>query len=98
MDSQPGSTYFNASFWVGANALLRRTALEDICETVHERGYPIRGYIHDHTLVEDAESAVVSGDPWMADLHHPERLSSSATRAISGHWLSSVDAGPMVHS
>ena len=74
-----GSTYFNASFWVGANALLRRAALEDICETVHERGYPIKRYIHDHTLVEDTESAidlVVRG--WQI-YNHPERLSYSAT-------------------
>ena len=74
-----GSTYFNASFWVGANALLRRTALEDICETVHERGYPIKRYIHDHTLVEDTESTidlVIRG--WQI-YNHPERLSYSAT-------------------
>ena len=94
-----GSTYFNASFWVGANALLRRTALEDICETVHERGYPIKRYIHDHTLVEDTESAIVSGGPRMADSttirsDYPIRR----PRAISERWLSSVDAGPMVHS
>ena len=74
-----GSTYFNASFWVGANALLRRAALEDICEIVEERGYPVRRYIHDRTLVEDTESAidlVVRG--WQI-YNHPERLSYSAT-------------------
>jgi cellulose synthase/poly-beta-1,6-N-acetylglucosamine synthase-like glycosyltransferase len=74
-----GSTFFSASFWVGANALLRRAALEDICETVYERGYPIKRYIHDHTLVEDTESAidlVVRG--WQI-YNHPERLSYSAT-------------------
>jgi cellulose synthase (UDP-forming) len=74
-----GSTFFKASFWVGANALLRRSALEDICETVYERGYPIKRYIHDHTLVEDTESAidlVVRG--WQI-YNYPERLSYSAT-------------------
>jgi cellulose synthase (UDP-forming) len=74
-----GSTYYNASFWVGANALLRRAALEDICEIVYERGYPIRRYIQDHTLVEDTESTidlVVRG--WQLYCY-PERLSYSAT-------------------
>jgi len=74
-----GSTYFNASVWVGANALLRRAALEDICEIVHERGYPVKRYIHDRTLVEDTESAIdlVVRD-WQI-YNHPERLSYSAT-------------------
>jgi cellulose synthase (UDP-forming) len=74
-----GSTWFNSSFWVGANALLRRAALEDICEVVEERGYPIRRYIHDRTLVEDTESTidlVVRG--WQVYCY-PERLSYSAT-------------------
>ena len=74
-----GSTLFHSSFWVGANALLRRAALEDICEFVQERGYPIRRYIHDRTLVEDTESTidlVVRG--WQIHCY-PERLSYSAT-------------------
>ena len=74
-----GSTLFDSSFWVGANALLRRSALEDICEVVQERGYPIRRYIHDRTLVEDTESTidlVVRG--WKIYCY-PERLSYSAT-------------------
>ncbi len=82
-----GSTYYNASFWVGANALLRRSALEDICEIVHERGYPIRRYIQDHTLVEDTESTidlVVRG--WRVYCY-PERLSYSATPPDFGALL-----------
>ncbi|HTY56910.1 MAG TPA: glycosyltransferase family 2 protein, partial [Candidatus Binataceae bacterium] len=74
-----GSTYFNASFWVGANALLRRSALEDIREVVDERGYPVNRYIHDHTLVEDTESAIdLVFREWQI-YNHPERLSYSAT-------------------
>ena len=79
-----GSTLFNSSFWVGANALLRRAALEDICEVVQERGYPIRRYIHDRTLVEDTESTidlVVRG--WQIYCY-PERLSYSATPSDFG--------------
>jgi cellulose synthase (UDP-forming) len=74
-----GATHYNASFWVGANALLRYRALQDICETVYERGFPIKRYIQDRTLVEDTESTidlVVRG--WKIYCH-PERLSYSAT-------------------
>lgn len=79
-----GATLFNSSFWVGANALLRRSALEDICETVYERGYPIRRYLHDRTVVEDTESTI---DLMMCGWQvycHPERLSYSATPADFG--------------
>ncbi|MHB8381658.1 MAG: glycosyltransferase family 2 protein [Candidatus Binataceae bacterium] len=82
-----GSTYYNASFWVGANALLRRAALEDICEIVVERGFPIRRYIQDHTLVEDTESTidlVIRG--WQIYCY-PERLSYSATPPDFGALL-----------
>jgi cellulose synthase (UDP-forming) len=74
-----GSTRYNGSFWVGANALLRREALEEIRETVYERGFPMSRYIHDRTLVEDTESTidlVVRG--WQVHCY-PERLSYSAT-------------------
>ncbi|MGO9449424.1 MAG: glycosyltransferase family 2 protein [Candidatus Binataceae bacterium] len=74
-----GCTLYNGSFWVGANALLRRAALEDIRETEYERGFPITRYIHDRTLVEDTESTidlVVNG--WKV-FCYPERLSFSAT-------------------
>lgn len=74
-----GSTFFNASFWVGANALLRRKALDDICEVVYERGHPVKRYIHDHTLVEDTESAIDLVLRGWQIYNHPERLSYSAT-------------------
>jgi cellulose synthase (UDP-forming) len=74
-----GSTFFNASFWVGANALLRRAALDDICETVIERGYQIKRYIHDHTLVEDTESAIDMVVRGWEIYNYPERLSYSAS-------------------
>jgi cellulose synthase (UDP-forming) len=74
-----GATYYNASFWVGANALLRRSALEDICEIVYERGHAIRRYIQDHTLVEDTEATIdLVARGWQLYCY-PERLSYSAT-------------------
>lgn len=79
-----GSTYFNASFWVGANAMLRRAALADISEIVYERGYPIKRYIHDYTLVEDTESAIDLVLHGWQIYNYPERLSYSATPSDFG--------------
>ncbi len=82
--STQGSTMYKGSFWVGANALLRRTALDDICETVFERGYKIKRYIHDRTLVEDTESTIdLIRRGWQVYCH-PERLSYTATPADFG--------------
>lgn len=53
-----GFTYFNASFWVGANAVLRVSALEDIREEIEERGYRMPRFIQDRTVIEDTESTV----------------------------------------
>src|SRR5207244_1370247 len=53
-----GFTRYGATFWVGANALARKRALEDIAVVDVERGYPIRKFIQDRTLIEDTESTV----------------------------------------
>jgi cellulose synthase (UDP-forming) len=53
-----GFTAHNATFWVGANALLRKKALLDIKETNVEQGYPIHRFIQDRTVIEDTESSV----------------------------------------
>ena len=53
-----GSAFYSAAFWVGGSAIMRRAALEDVCEETEERGYPIRKYIRDRTLVEDTESSL----------------------------------------
>ncbi len=74
-----GFTRFGATFWVGANALLRKAALEDICVDVSEAGKTVRRYIQDRTVIEDTESTVdLLAKGW--SLHnHPERLAYSAT-------------------
>jgi len=82
-----GSTLHGGTFWIGANALLRRAALEDIRVEDEERGYRIWRYIQDRTVIEDTESTVdllLRG--WK--LHsHPERLSFSATPDDFGSLL-----------
>ena len=74
-----GFTRFGATFWVGANALLRKSALEDICTEEREGVKIVRRYIQDRTVIEDTESTVdLLSKGW--SLHnHPERLAYSAT-------------------
>ena len=82
-----GFTAYHATFWVGANALLRVTALRDIATDGVERGFPIRKFIQDRTVIEDTESSVdfVAGG-WQ--LHnYPERLAYSATPPDFGALL-----------
>ncbi len=74
-----GLTHYRSGFWVGANAVLRREALEDICQISTEREYPVRKYIQDRTLVEDTESTIDLVARGWTLFNYPERLSYSAT-------------------
>lgn len=74
-----GKTYFGATFWVGANAVIRKEALEDIVEVETVGGYDIRTYIQDRTVIEDTESSVDLGSHGWTLVNYPERLSYSAT-------------------
>lgn len=82
-----GFTAYGATFWVGANALARTAALEDIAELDQERGYPIRRFIQDRTVIEDTESTIdLIAHGWR--LHnYPERLAFSATPPDFGSLL-----------
>lgn len=74
-----GKTHFDATFWVGANAIIRREALDDIVTTSVERGFEIRTYIQDRTVIEDTESSMdLAARGWRLE-NYPERLSYSAT-------------------
>ncbi len=74
-----GMTYYNATFWVGANAVIRKRALEDIVETEVVAGFPIKTYIQDRTVIEDTESSIDLGTHGWTLVNYPERLSYSAT-------------------
>jgi cellulose synthase (UDP-forming) len=82
-----GFTRFNATFWVGANALLRKAALEDIATMHEERGYPIRKYIQDRTVIEDTESSIDLADRGWTLFNYPQRMAYSATPADFGALL-----------
>lgn len=74
-----GTTYFGATFWVGANAVIRKKALEDIAESESVNGFEIHRYIQDRTVIEDTESSIdLEKHGWQLE-NYPERLSYSAT-------------------
>ncbi|MCB0872815.1 MAG: glycosyltransferase [Thermoleophilia bacterium] len=74
-----GMTRFGATSWVGASAVLRKTALDDIAVEESHGGLSVRRYIQNRTLTEDSESTLdLRLRGWQ--LHnYPERLSYSAT-------------------
>ncbi len=74
-----GMSYYGATFWVGANAIIRKKALEDICESEWIGGYEIKRYIQDRTVIEDTESSIDLTLHGWSLVNYPERLSYSAT-------------------
>ncbi|WP_433862493.1 glycosyltransferase family 2 protein [Streptomyces sp. L7] len=74
-----GKSFYGATFWVGANAVIRKRALEDIVETEWVGGFEVRRYIQDRTVIEDTESSIDLGTHGWTLVNYPERLSYSAT-------------------
>ncbi|PZR54158.1 glycosyltransferase [Xylanimonas oleitrophica] len=74
-----GMTQFGATFWVGANAVIRKRALDDIVEVESVGGYEVRRYIQDRTVIEDTESSIDLATHGWTLVNYPERLSYSAT-------------------
>ncbi|MCU1481131.1 MAG: hypothetical protein JWQ19_1917 [Subtercola sp.] len=74
-----GLTEYNATFWVGANAVIRMEALDDILEIETVGGFEIRRYVQDRTVIEDTESSIDLGEHGWTLVNYPERLSYSAT-------------------
>jgi EAL domain-containing protein (putative c-di-GMP-specific phosphodiesterase class I)/cellulose synthase/poly-beta-1,6-N-acetylglucosamine synthase-like glycosyltransferase len=74
-----GLTHYNATFWVGANAVIRKTALDDIAEVAYVENNEIKRYIQDRTAIEDTESTLDLVTHGWTLVNYPERLSYSAT-------------------
>lgn len=74
-----GKTYYDATFWVGANAIIRKPALEDIVEKEWIGGFEIKRYVQDRTVIEDTESSIDLASHGWGLVNYPERLSYSAT-------------------
>ena len=74
-----GMSKLGATFWVGANAIIRKRALNDIVEKEWIGGFEIKRYIQDRTVIEDTESSIdLRAHGWQLR-NYPERLSYSAT-------------------
>lgn len=74
-----GMSFYGATFWVGANAVIRKRALNDICETEWVGGFEVKRYVQDRTVIEDTESSVDLALHGWTLVNYPERLSYSAT-------------------
>jgi cellulose synthase (UDP-forming) len=74
-----GKTYYDATFWVGANAIIRKAALKDIVEREWVGGFEIKRYVQDRTVIEDTESSIDLAMHGWKLINYPERLSYSAT-------------------
>jgi len=74
-----GLTHYDATFWVGANAVIRKRALDELLEEEDEAGFVIRRYIKDRTVIEDTESSIDLRSKGWRLYNYPERLSYSAT-------------------
>ena len=82
-----GFTSWNATYWVGANALMRKEALEDIMEPFMERGFEMKRYIQDRTVIEDTESTIDLLQKKWTLWNHSARLAYSATPPDFGSLL-----------
>jgi cellulose synthase (UDP-forming) len=74
-----GMSAYDATFWVGANAVIRMEAMEDIMQIEEVDGFEVRRYVQDRTVIEDTESSVDLADHRWTLVNYPERLSYSAT-------------------
>jgi len=82
-----GFTQFRATYWVGANALLRLTALRDVEQDATERGHRVPVFIQDRTVIEDTGSTIDLVRKGWTLFNHPERLAYSATPADFGSLI-----------
>ena len=82
-----GYTYWDASFWVGANAMLRMEALNAIKEIQNVKGKTISVYIQDRTLIEDTESTIDLVHKGWKLYNYPKRMTYSASPPDFGSLL-----------
>ncbi len=79
-----GSSWFDAAFWVGANALIRFSALEAIAKDQAEGGKTVRVFIQDKTVIEDTGSTIDLLQRGWRVQNHFVPLAYSATPADFG--------------
>ena len=74
-----GMGFYNAAYWVGANALVRTSALQEIATTEVEDGITVKRFIQDRTPVEDTESSLNLIQHGWRIFNYPAQLAFSAT-------------------
>ena len=79
-----GSTAFNASYWVGANALIRYRALQQIRKTEVQDGKTVSVFIQDRTVIEDTGSTIDLLAKGWGVYNHYAPLAYSATPSDFG--------------
>ncbi|MCX5518110.1 hypothetical protein OSH10_06665 [Kaistia defluvii] len=79
-----GATFFNASYWVGANALIRFTALQQIVREQVEGGKRCKVFIQDETVIEDTGSTIDLLHAGWSVHNHFSPMAYSATPADFG--------------
>jgi len=84
---QQGFNCYNAAFWIGTNALIRKAALKDIVIVEDERGFDVKKFIRGRTVVEDTESMMGLMDRGWQLYNYPKRLAYSATSSDFGSLL-----------
>jgi len=82
-----GFTHYGATYWVGANAIVRKRALDDIATQAMERGFRVRKFIQDRTVIEDTESTIELVARGWGLYNYPARLAFSATPPDFGALL-----------
>ncbi|HEX2175814.1 MAG TPA: glycosyltransferase family 2 protein [Nocardioidaceae bacterium] len=82
-----GMTAYDATYWVGANALLRKTALLDVATFTQEGDNLVARFIQDRTVIEDTESSIDLVTRGWSLFNYPERLAFSATPPDYGSLL-----------
>ena len=87
-------TFHGATFWVGANAVLRKRALDDVVQVEYVGDWPIRRYIQDRTVIEDTESSIdLATHGWsLLQLSRAARA-TAPRRRTSARCASSATAG-----
>jgi cellulose synthase/poly-beta-1,6-N-acetylglucosamine synthase-like glycosyltransferase len=74
-----GMSQYGATFWVGANAVIRKKAIEDIVEKEAMGRFEVKRFVQDRTVIEDTESSIdLTFRGWQL-VNYPERMSYSAT-------------------
>ncbi len=74
-----GMAAYDAAFWVGANAVLRTEAIEELRVDEDGDGRQIPRFISDRTVIEDTESTLDLTIRGWSVANYPERLAYSAS-------------------